>query len=106
MFGLVSGDVRDGSEDICPECRRTFDAIPVVGTTLSGFVIGVKVLKDVVKVDRAIRYWPKVACVMKMVVTSMCRFRQRGMTTLLFVEMRDNGSVELLGKALNGGGQE
>jgi len=28
------------------------------------------------------------------------------MTTLLFVEMRDNGSVELLGKALNGGGKE
>jgi len=95
-FGLVSGDVRDGSKDICAVCGRTADAISVVDTMLSGSMIDVKVLKVVVKVDRAStqvsaeegRVW---------VVTSMCRFRQRGMTTLPSVEMHDNW----LGKILN-----
>jgi len=51
MFSFICSDVRDGGEDICTVCRGAFDAISVIDTTLSGFVINVKVLKVVVKVN-------------------------------------------------------
>jgi len=109
MFGLVSGDVRDGSEDICAVCGRTFDAISVVDTTLSGFVIDIKVLKVVVKVDRA-------SAQVSAEEGRVCRedggdvdvplpTERNGHPGLPFVEMRDNGNVELPGKILNGGGK-
>ena len=107
MFGLVGGDVRDGGKDVCAVCGRTFDAIPVVDTTLAGFVIDVKVLKVVVKVDRA--------CTQVSAEEGrVCRedgsdvdvpfpTERNGHPGLPFVEMRDNGNVDLPGKILNKG---
>jgi hypothetical protein len=105
MFGLVSGDVRDGSKDICAVCGRTFDAIPVVDTTLSGLVIDIEVLKVVVKVDGASTQVPAEE-------GRMCRedggdvdvplpTEGNGHPGLPFVEMRDDGSAELPRKVLN-----
>jgi hypothetical protein len=52
MFGFVGGDMGDSGEDIRAMCGRAFNAIPMVNTTLSGFVVNIEVLKVVVKVDR------------------------------------------------------
>jgi hypothetical protein len=53
MFSFVGGDMGNCSENIRTVCSGAFDAIPVVNTTLSSFVVNVEVLKIVVKVDRA-----------------------------------------------------
>jgi hypothetical protein len=105
MLGLVGRDVRDGSEDICAVCGRTFDAISVVDTALSGFVINVKVLQIIVKVDRA-------STEVSTQESRVCREddgevdvpfpgERNGHPGLPFVEMRNNGGGELPGSILN-----
>jgi hypothetical protein len=107
MFGLVGGDVRDGSEDICAVCGRTFYAVSVVDTTLPSFVIDIKVLKVVVKVDRA-------STQVSAEEGRVCReyggnvdvslpAERNGHPSLPFVKMRNNGGVELPGKILSSG---
>ena len=53
MLTLVRSDVRDGRKDIRSMCSCTFDAVSVINTALARFGIDVKVLKVVVKVNRA-----------------------------------------------------
>lgn len=50
MLALVCGDVRDSGEDIGTMRGRTFDAVSVIDTTLSGFVVDVKVLEIVIEI--------------------------------------------------------
>ena len=53
MFALVGGDVRYGGKDVGAMGSRTLDAVSVVYAALPGFVVDVKVLEVVVKVDGA-----------------------------------------------------
>ena len=53
VFALVGGDVADGGEDVRGVGCGALDAVSVVDTTLSCFVIDVKVLEVVVEVHRA-----------------------------------------------------
>lgn len=100
MLAFVGGNVRDCGEDVCAVSSASFDAVAMVDAPLSCFMVDVKVLQIVVKVDGAgavmlfslvtgtvsqtapfthHRYRPsKVACVVKMVVTSILRFRHSG----------------------------
>lgn len=69
LFTFKRGDVTDGREDVCTMCCRTLDAVsdghssvridqtmqsemnsPMIDTTLSSFMINIKVLQVVVKV--------------------------------------------------------
>lgn len=53
MFTFVGGDVGDSCEDVCTMGCGTFDAVPVVDTTFSSFMVYIKVLEIVVEIDRA-----------------------------------------------------
>lgn len=53
MLGLVSGNVRNGGEDIGAVGSRAFDAVSVVYATLACLVIDIKVLEVIIKVDAA-----------------------------------------------------
>lgn len=51
MFTFVRRDVRDGSEDIGAVGGGALDAVSVVDSTFSCFVIDVEVLEVVVEID-------------------------------------------------------
>jgi hypothetical protein len=51
MLALVGGDMRNGGENVRTVRRGTFDAISVVNSAFARFVVHVKVLQIVVKVD-------------------------------------------------------
>lgn len=53
MFGLICGDVRYSGENVGTMGGGAFDTIAVIYATLTGFMVDVKVLKIVVKVDGA-----------------------------------------------------
>ena len=53
MLALISSDVRNGGEHIGAVGGGSLDAVPVINTALACFVIHVKILKVVVKVDGA-----------------------------------------------------
>ena len=99
--------MRDGSEDICTMCSRTFDAISVVDTTLPSFMVNITVLQIVVKVDGA-------STQVSTQESHMCHedggdaklllpAERNGLSGLPFVEMRNNGSGELPGSVLSTG---
>jgi uncharacterized protein (UPF0212 family) len=41
----------DSGENVCTMCRRPFDAISMINSSLAGLVINIKILEIVVKVD-------------------------------------------------------
>ena len=53
VLALVCGDMGHGREYVGAVCRRAFDAVTMVNAALPSFVIDVKILEVVVKVDRA-----------------------------------------------------
>ena len=53
VLALVCGDMRHGREDIGAVRGGTLNAVPVVDTALSRFVVDIEVLEIVVEVDRA-----------------------------------------------------
>lgn len=53
MFALKRGNVTDGGEHIGAVCRRPFDTVTMVDTPLTSFMINVKILQVVVKVNTA-----------------------------------------------------
>lgn len=97
----------DCGEDIRTVCSRAFDAISVINTTLSGFVINVEVLKIVVKVDRTST---EVSTQEGGVgsedggdVYVSLPAERNGDPSLPFVEMRNNSGIKLSGKILSAG---
>jgi len=104
MFGFIGSDVRNGGEDICAVCRGAFDAISVVDTTLSGFVINVKVLQVVVKVNRAgtqiSAQKGRVCCEDRGDIDVSLPTERNGDPSLPFVEMCHDSGTELPGKIL------
>lgn len=53
MLALVGGDMGNGGEYVSAMGRRTFDAVSVVDSAFSRFMVDVKVLQVVVEIDRA-----------------------------------------------------
>lgn len=53
MFALISGNMADGSKNVCAVRSGALDTVSVVYPALSGFMIDVEVLEVVVEVDRA-----------------------------------------------------
>ena len=53
MFGFVRGDMRYGGENIGAMGRAPLDAVAVVDSTFTRFVVHVEVLEVVVKIDTA-----------------------------------------------------
>lgn len=53
MFGLVGGDMRDRGENVRTVGRGPFDAIPVVDSAFTRFMVDVEVLKIVVEINAA-----------------------------------------------------
>ena len=53
MLRLVRGDVRYSCEDVRAMRGRTFDAVSVVDAALASFVVDIKILEIVVKIDAA-----------------------------------------------------
>lgn len=53
MFGFVGGDVADGREDVGGVSASTLNAITMVDPSFSSFMVDIKVLEVVVKVDGA-----------------------------------------------------
>ena len=51
MLGFVRGDMRHGCENVRAVRRGPFNAVAMVDTTLSSFVVNVKVLEVVVEID-------------------------------------------------------
>ena len=51
MFRLIGGDVRHGRKNVRAMHGRTFDAVAVVYASFASFVVDIKVLKIVVKID-------------------------------------------------------
>lgn len=104
MFGFIRSDVRNGGEYICAVCRGAFDAISVVDTTLSGFVIDVKVLKVVIKVNRAgtqvSAQKGRVCCEDRGNIDVPLPTERNGDPSLPFVEMCHDSGTDLPGKIL------
>ena len=105
MFGFIGSDVRNGGEDICAVCRGAFDAISVVDTTLSSFVINIKVLKVVVKVNRAGTQVSAeegcVCCEDRSDIDVPLPTERNGDPSLPFMEVRHDGGTELPRKILD-----
>ena len=53
VLGLVRGDVRDSGEDVSTMSGATLDAVAVVDAALASFVVDIKILEIVVKIDAA-----------------------------------------------------
>jgi hypothetical protein len=53
VLGFVSSDVRYGGENVGTVGRRSFDAVPVVDTTLSCFLIDIEIGEVIVEIDRS-----------------------------------------------------
>ena len=53
MLRLVSGDMRNGGEDISGMSSSAFDAVAVIDAAAAGFGITVEVLEIVIEIDRA-----------------------------------------------------
>ncbi len=51
MFAFVGCDVGDGCEDVCTMGCGALNAVPVVNTTFSSFVVNIKVLEVIVEID-------------------------------------------------------
>lgn len=50
VLTLISSNVRNGSEDVCTMSSRSFYTISMINSSLSSFMIDVKVLKVVVEI--------------------------------------------------------
>ena len=53
VLRFVSSDVRNSSENVCAVGSRSFDAVSVVDTTFSSFLVDIKVCEIVVEIDRS-----------------------------------------------------
>jgi hypothetical protein len=51
MLALVGSDVADCGEDVGRVCGSTFNAVTMIDASLAGFVVDIKVLEIVVKID-------------------------------------------------------
>lgn len=106
MLGLVSGNVRNGGEDIGAVGSRAFDAVSVVYATLACLVIDIKVLEVIVKVDAASA---EVAAEESGVrgedggdIDVTLATEGDSETSLPFVKMGDDGGIELACGVLRG----
>ena len=104
MLALVCSDMRNRSENIRAVCRRTFDTVSVVNAALARFVVDVKVLEVVVKVDGA---GAEIASEKGRVggehgrdVDMALAKEGDGEASLPLVEVGDNGLVSLAGDVL------
>jgi hypothetical protein len=104
MFTLISGDMRNGGEHISAMGGRALNAVSVVNPALSGFVINIKVLKVVVKVDRT---GAKVSSKQGSMgrengrdIDMAFAAQRNGETSLPFMEVGDDGGGELTGSIL------
>ena len=107
VLGLVGSDVRDGGEYVSAMGGATLDAVAVIDATFAGFVVDVKVLEIVVKIDAA-------GAEVATEESGMCgkdggnidvAFAAEGdrKTCLPFVEVGDDGGVQLARDVLFGG---
>lgn len=100
VLAFVGGDVADGGENVRAVRRSPFDAVSVVDTALSSFMVDVKVLQVVVKIDRT---GAKVPAEQRRVggkdrgdVDMALPAEGDGQPSLPLVEVRDNGGLQVL----------
>ena len=104
ILRLQGSDVRYSGEDVRTVCRCTLDAISMVYAAFSGFMVDVKILDIVIKVNIA-------SGEVTAKESSVCREHCRdidatfpadgdGDTCLPFVEVSDDSSIELPGDIL------
>lgn len=110
MFAFVGRDVRNGGEYVGAVGCRAFDAVSVVDTAFASFMVNVKVLKVVVKVDGASTeisaqegsMGSEDCCYIDMAFAT----ERDGEAGLPFVKVGDNGGGELTGDVLDGKSRE
>lgn len=104
MFTLKCGNVTDGGEHIGTVCSRPFDTVSVVDTPLAGFVINIKVLQVVVKVNTAstevTTQKSRVSGEDSGDVNAPLPTKRDGQTSLPFMEVGNDGVVGLAGSEL------
>lgn len=104
MFTLKRGNVTDGGEHIGTVCSRSFDTVSVVDTPLASFVINIKVLQVVVKVNTAstevTTQKSRVSGEDSGDVNVPLPAKRDGQTSLPFMEVGNDGVVGLAGSEL------